>query len=151
MEKLGGNDPCPCGSGRRFPPLLPFQRPLRRHTRPLLRPRPRPLTPGPARGRLRERVPHDRALPCAGPVPLTPPCCWCRRCGESVGDSQPSPIRVPIWRPARPPTRLGACREAGAVSAPLYAPIYKERHDACAPGALHRADRSGDPSRASAG
>jgi uncharacterized protein YecA (UPF0149 family) len=27
IEKLGRDDPCPCGSGRRFPPLLP-----RRHT-----------------------------------------------------------------------------------------------------------------------
>jgi uncharacterized protein YecA (UPF0149 family) len=26
IEKLGGEDPCPCGSGRRFPPLLPLQR-----------------------------------------------------------------------------------------------------------------------------
>ncbi|MFB4277074.1 SEC-C metal-binding domain-containing protein [Nonomuraea sp. MTCD27] len=52
IEKLGGNDPCPCGSGRRFPPLLPLQRPLRRHTRPLLRPRPRHLTP-----RARTRAP----------------------------------------------------------------------------------------------
>ncbi|WP_211349681.1 SEC-C metal-binding domain-containing protein [Micromonospora pisi] len=23
VEKLGGKDPCPCGSGRRFRPLLP--------------------------------------------------------------------------------------------------------------------------------
>ena len=23
VEKLGRNDPCPCGSGRRFPPVLP--------------------------------------------------------------------------------------------------------------------------------
>ncbi|MFI6761999.1 SEC-C metal-binding domain-containing protein [Micromonospora sp. NPDC050417] len=23
VEKLGGRDPCPCGSGRRFRPLLP--------------------------------------------------------------------------------------------------------------------------------
>jgi len=38
VEKLGGNDPCPCGSGRRFPPLLPAQWTLRRHQRPLLRP-----------------------------------------------------------------------------------------------------------------
>jgi uncharacterized protein YecA (UPF0149 family) len=22
VEKLGRNDPCPCGSGRRFPPVL---------------------------------------------------------------------------------------------------------------------------------
>ncbi|WP_220448092.1 SEC-C metal-binding domain-containing protein [Nonomuraea diastatica] len=28
IEKLGGKDPCPCGSGRRFPPLLPSDRPL---------------------------------------------------------------------------------------------------------------------------
>ncbi|WP_442935255.1 SEC-C metal-binding domain-containing protein [Micromonospora sp. CPCC 206061] len=42
VEKLGGNDPCPCGSGRRFQALLPRWRPLRRHQRPLLRPR---LTP----------------------------------------------------------------------------------------------------------
>jgi len=33
VEKLGRNDPCPCGSGRRFPPLLPQHGPLRRHTR----------------------------------------------------------------------------------------------------------------------
>lgn len=32
-------DPCPCGSGRRFPTLLPEQRPLRRCRGPLLRPR----------------------------------------------------------------------------------------------------------------
>ncbi|MEV4628526.1 SEC-C metal-binding domain-containing protein [Micromonospora sp. NPDC049523] len=25
VEKLGGKDPCPCGSGRRFPPLLPYR------------------------------------------------------------------------------------------------------------------------------
>ena len=30
-EKLGRNDPCPCGSGRRFQILLPRRRPLRRH------------------------------------------------------------------------------------------------------------------------
>jgi uncharacterized protein YchJ len=29
-EKLGRNDPCPCGSGRRFQELLPDERPLRR-------------------------------------------------------------------------------------------------------------------------
>jgi hypothetical protein len=23
VEKLGRNDPCPCGTGRRFPPVLP--------------------------------------------------------------------------------------------------------------------------------
>ncbi|MFC4135138.1 SEC-C metal-binding domain-containing protein [Hamadaea flava] len=28
VEKLGGKDPCPCGSGRRFPPVLPGRRPL---------------------------------------------------------------------------------------------------------------------------
>ncbi|MGQ0843599.1 MAG: SEC-C metal-binding domain-containing protein [Sporichthyaceae bacterium] len=39
MEKLGGNDPCPCGSGRRFSPVLPTGWPVRRHQRPLLRPR----------------------------------------------------------------------------------------------------------------
>ena len=30
LERLGRNDPCPCGSGRRFPPLLPALRSLRR-------------------------------------------------------------------------------------------------------------------------
>jgi uncharacterized protein YecA (UPF0149 family) len=40
VEKLGRNDPCPCGSGRRFSPVLPQDRPLRRRTRRLLRPRP---------------------------------------------------------------------------------------------------------------
>ncbi|WP_202964003.1 SEC-C metal-binding domain-containing protein [Actinoplanes friuliensis] len=38
IEKLGGNDPCPCGSGRRFPPVLPQRRTVRRRQRPLLRP-----------------------------------------------------------------------------------------------------------------
>ncbi|WP_221760954.1 SEC-C metal-binding domain-containing protein [Kibdelosporangium aridum] len=38
VEKLGGKDPCPCGSGRRFPPVLPAERPVRRHDGPLLRP-----------------------------------------------------------------------------------------------------------------
>ncbi|MEV4280811.1 SEC-C metal-binding domain-containing protein [Actinoplanes xinjiangensis] len=28
IEKLGGNDPCPCRSGRRFPPVLPTRRPV---------------------------------------------------------------------------------------------------------------------------
>ncbi|MFS8114362.1 SEC-C metal-binding domain-containing protein [Rhizobium jaguaris] len=28
MEKLGRNDPCPCGSRRRFEELLPEIRPL---------------------------------------------------------------------------------------------------------------------------
>ncbi|WP_390624007.1 SEC-C metal-binding domain-containing protein [Fodinicola feengrottensis] len=31
MEKLGGNDPCPCGSGRRFQTLLPHCWAVRRH------------------------------------------------------------------------------------------------------------------------
>ncbi|NJD08802.1 MAG: hypothetical protein FIA97_20270 [Methylococcaceae bacterium] len=30
LEKLGRNDPCPCGSGRRFQALLHAQRRLRR-------------------------------------------------------------------------------------------------------------------------
>ncbi|WP_200825414.1 SEC-C metal-binding domain-containing protein [Kibdelosporangium aridum] len=38
IEKLGGKDPCPCGSGRRFQPVLPSERPVRRHDGPLLRP-----------------------------------------------------------------------------------------------------------------
>lgn len=28
VEKLGRNDPCPCGSGKRFQDLLPERRPL---------------------------------------------------------------------------------------------------------------------------
>jgi len=28
VERLGNNDPCPCGSGRRFQEVLPEQRPL---------------------------------------------------------------------------------------------------------------------------
>ncbi|HEY5442279.1 MAG TPA: hypothetical protein VIJ68_01965 [Candidatus Saccharimonadales bacterium] len=28
FERLGNNDPCPCGSTRRFQELLPQQRPL---------------------------------------------------------------------------------------------------------------------------
>ncbi|MFD1079307.1 SEC-C metal-binding domain-containing protein [Longispora fulva] len=38
IEKLGGKDPCPCGSGRRFRPLLPGRRRLRRYERALLHP-----------------------------------------------------------------------------------------------------------------
>ena len=38
VEKLGRNDLCPRGSGRRFPPLLPGNRPFRRRTGRLLRP-----------------------------------------------------------------------------------------------------------------
>ncbi|MGN6152086.1 MAG: SEC-C metal-binding domain-containing protein [Lysobacteraceae bacterium] len=30
VEKLGRNDPCPCGSTRRYKTVLPPQRPLRR-------------------------------------------------------------------------------------------------------------------------
>jgi hypothetical protein len=30
LEKLGRNDPCPCGSGKRFQTLLPRLRPVRR-------------------------------------------------------------------------------------------------------------------------
>ncbi|MBO9661928.1 MAG: SEC-C domain-containing protein [Dokdonella sp.] len=30
IEKLGRNDPCPCGSARRFQELLPARRSLRR-------------------------------------------------------------------------------------------------------------------------
>ena len=37
VEKLGRNDLCPCGSGRRFPPLLPENRPFRRSAGRLLR------------------------------------------------------------------------------------------------------------------
>jgi len=40
VEKLGRNDPCPCGSGRRFPPVLSCVRPLRRCTARLLHPWP---------------------------------------------------------------------------------------------------------------
>jgi hypothetical protein len=29
VEKLGRYDPCPCGSGRRFPPVLPQHRQIR--------------------------------------------------------------------------------------------------------------------------
>ncbi|WP_425426052.1 SEC-C metal-binding domain-containing protein [Amycolatopsis xylanica] len=36
MEKLGGKDPCPCGSGRRFRQVLPRRWPVRRHARALL-------------------------------------------------------------------------------------------------------------------
>ncbi|TQV82348.1 nucleic acid-binding protein [Denitrobaculum tricleocarpae] len=28
LEKLGRNDPCPCGSGLRFQALLPYEPPL---------------------------------------------------------------------------------------------------------------------------
>ncbi|WP_222598263.1 SEC-C metal-binding domain-containing protein [Lentzea tibetensis] len=37
IEKLGGNDPCPCGSGRRFSPVLPRGRWVRRRAGRLLR------------------------------------------------------------------------------------------------------------------
>ncbi|MFN3653117.1 MAG: SEC-C metal-binding domain-containing protein [Armatimonadota bacterium] len=33
-EKLGKEDPCPCGSGRRFQALLPQLRPVRRRAAP---------------------------------------------------------------------------------------------------------------------
>ena len=33
VEKLGRNDPCPCGSGRRFPPLLLRSGPVRPRSR----------------------------------------------------------------------------------------------------------------------
>ncbi|MEV6607644.1 SEC-C metal-binding domain-containing protein [Kutzneria sp. NPDC051319] len=62
MEKLGGNDPCPCGSGRRFQALLPPPRPLRRHPRPLLHPR---LTPHP---------PHPPDATCGAHVALGVEC-----------------------------------------------------------------------------
>ncbi|WP_375540262.1 SEC-C metal-binding domain-containing protein [Nocardia sp. XZ_19_385] len=39
IEKLGGKDPCPCGSGRRFQQVLSARWALRRHPRPLLLPR----------------------------------------------------------------------------------------------------------------
>ena len=38
-EKLGRNDLCPCGSGRRFQKVLLALRPLRRQRAELLRPR----------------------------------------------------------------------------------------------------------------
>ena len=37
IEKLGGKDPCPCGSGRRFQTLLPIRGLLRWRHGPLLR------------------------------------------------------------------------------------------------------------------
>jgi len=40
IEKLGRDDLCPCGSGRRFPPLLPEHRPVRWRAGRLLRPWP---------------------------------------------------------------------------------------------------------------
>jgi len=39
IEKLGGNDPCPCGSGRRFQAVLPGNRATRWRAGRLLRPR----------------------------------------------------------------------------------------------------------------
>jgi len=39
VEKLGRNDPCPCGCRRRFQPLLSHDRPVRRLTQGVLRPR----------------------------------------------------------------------------------------------------------------
>jgi hypothetical protein len=50
IEKLGGSDPCPCGSGRRFPQLLPRERPLRRGAGRLLRPRVKTSSRGTQRG-----------------------------------------------------------------------------------------------------
>jgi len=38
IEKLGGSDPCPCGSGRRFPQMLSGRRTVRRRVGRLLRP-----------------------------------------------------------------------------------------------------------------
>ena len=56
LERLGNNDPCPCGSGRRFQELLPQQQPLltapdglttTESAEPLSRGRIRVLTPPP--------------------------------------------------------------------------------------------------------
>jgi hypothetical protein len=38
LEKLGRNDPCSCGAGRRFRPLLSHDRPVRRFSKGRLRP-----------------------------------------------------------------------------------------------------------------
>ena len=54
LEKLGRNDPCPCGSGRRFQALLHAHRSVRWL-------RPRPLFLGNRHGRV--RVAMSRALP----------------------------------------------------------------------------------------
>ncbi|MGV3616405.1 MAG: SEC-C metal-binding domain-containing protein [Fimbriimonas sp.] len=53
FEKLGKEDPCPCGSGRRFRRLLPQLRPLRRRESRLLRTRVMrsPLSPCDCHGR----------------------------------------------------------------------------------------------------
>jgi hypothetical protein len=48
-EKLGRDDPCPCGSGQRFSPVLSQHRPVRRHARELLRARPSPVAEHPPR------------------------------------------------------------------------------------------------------
>lgn len=66
VEKLGNNDPCPCGSDRRFQALLSQQRQARRRRTALLRPR---LTPDRAdhpdrrgpRGSLDRRPARDAA------------------------------------------------------------------------------------------
>jgi hypothetical protein len=55
LERLGNNDPCPCGSGRRFQEVLPQQRPL--STAPVA-----PTTSGSAKEGLR-----------GGKPPLSPP------------------------------------------------------------------------------
>ena len=85
LEKLGGNDLCPCGSGRRFQALLSQLRALRRGGRQELlsatdaeRPnacagRRRPVTSLSPGGNMRPRrrpTPHDRA---SGPLTDTPP------------------------------------------------------------------------------
>jgi SEC-C motif len=49
VEKLGANDPCPCGSGRRFQAMLPVDRPVRRGARPSLCPRPMTVVEAPSR------------------------------------------------------------------------------------------------------
>ena len=55
LERLGNNDPCPCGSGRRFQELLPQQRPL--------------LT---APAAMTTTASADRARPPEGPAPSGP-------------------------------------------------------------------------------
>jgi hypothetical protein len=60
VEKLGRNDPCPCGSGRRFQEMLPAGQPVRGFgTRRLLLGRVRG-----APNRLRQAIGHA-ATPCA--------------------------------------------------------------------------------------
>ena len=86
FEKLGRNDLCPCGSGRRFQKVLPKERTLRRVTQELL----------PARL-------IARTLGGRSPEPLIEPPRSVYRASEPLGGAgmHPEPERVALHPPVR--------------------------------------------------